>query len=156
MIARYKRGWNVKMAALIILAALFYVAFTALIVCFGPSIIRQIFAEKQWGLFVLPAGFLLGWGVWTFGMLSVLGPDTTVEIANGEFMLRSGFSVFTTRWRFRLSEIQNAYFSNVGWGLHHIFLEMKDGSLSRVHTLLSQADLRDIVDRLREQIASQG
>lgn len=144
------------MAALLMLAALSYAAFTAFVVYFGPIFLKQAFADRQWGLLILPLAFLIGWGVWTFGMLSLLGPDTTAEIANGEFSLSSGFSIFTTRRRFRLSDIQSAYFSNVGWGLHHLFLEMKDGSLARVQTLLSADDLREIVDRLRAQIDSQG
>lgn len=154
MIAHYKRTWNVKMATLVILGIIFYIGFTAVIVCFGPHLIRQAITDKQWVLLVLPLGFLVGWGVWTFGMLSILGPETTVEIAKGHFSMRSGFSFFRTQRRFPLAEIKNAYLSNVGWGLHHLILEMKDDSFVRVHTLLSANDLREIIDGLRKKVGT--
>jgi hypothetical protein len=154
MILRYKRTWNVGMVALVVLSALAYLAFTVVLGCFGPQVVLQIVASKQWMALILPVAFLAGWGAWTFGMLSLLGSETAVEIAGDEFSLRSGRRPFTTRWRYRLSEIQDAHFGHVGWGLHHLFLEMKDGSFNRVQTQLSANDLRDIVYRVREQTSA--
>ena len=154
MIAHYKRGWNVKMAAMLILSAFFYLCFTAIIVFFGPPIIRQAITDRQWVLLVLPLGFLVGWGVWTYGMFVILGPEITVEIAKGHFSMRSGPSFFRTQRRFALAEIKNAYLRDTGLGLFHLILEMKDGSHTNVHTLLSPEDLREVIDRLRKKVGA--